>query len=102
MLRRALLAARSLSWSPTLLRLLLEELYTDDSVEQLLGKGLEALPKRRYADAVAAALIIRHSWQPNDLACIVARLSLEPARGAPLKRRSPTRPSRNLRPQRRS
>jgi hypothetical protein len=55
----------------------MEELYIDETIKELLGTPMHALPKHRYAEAVAAALIIRHSWQGADLACIIARLGLK-------------------------
>jgi hypothetical protein len=58
------------------LELLIEELYIDESIEALLGKHPHALPMRRYPEAVAVALILRHSWRADDLACMVERLGL--------------------------
>jgi hypothetical protein len=76
-LENAIAGARSLPWAPRLLEILIEELYVDESVAELLGASASELPKRRYAEAIATALILRHSWQPSDLACIVARLGLK-------------------------
>ena len=72
----ALEATKSLRWSPQLLDALLEELYVDESLEKLLRARVQHLRKRRYAEALAVALILRHSWRPDDLACIVERLGL--------------------------
>jgi len=55
---------------------LLEELYVDDGLEGLLGKSPNELQVRRYPQAVAVALILRHSWRADDLACILARLGV--------------------------
>jgi hypothetical protein len=84
--QRAVAAARSLSWSPNLLELLIEELYIDDSIEELLGVPLRHLPRRRYAEAVGTALIIRHSWQAADLSCVLTRLGLKRLPSASRKR----------------
>ena len=62
-----------------MLELLIEELYIDESIEALLGEHPNALPTRRYPEAIAVALILRHSWRADDLACIVERLGLNRA-----------------------
>lgn len=58
------------------MEVLLEELYMDDGLEELLGKSPGELQLRQYPQAVAAALILRHSWRADDLACILERLGL--------------------------
>src|SRR5262245_13517002 len=75
-LRMAIKAIGTIPWSPTLLRLLADELYVEDSLEALLNARLERLHERRYPEAIAAALILRHSWHPDDLSCILKRLRL--------------------------
>ncbi len=75
-LRSAVAATESLRWSPALVELLFEELYVDDSIEELLGARVRELQKRQYPQAIAIALVIRHSWLPQDLACILKRLGL--------------------------
>ncbi len=52
---------------------LIEELYVEDDFHALLGDPKD-LPRRRYPQAVALALALRHSWRPDDLACILRRL----------------------------
>lgn len=52
--------AAKLPWSRMLLRLLLEEIQIDDLFIELVGKP-ETLPLRRYPQAVAVALTLRHS-----------------------------------------
>ena len=54
----------------------LEELYIDEHFEELLGRAPGDLRPGQYARAIAVALIIRHSWHPDDLACILKRLKL--------------------------
>lgn len=56
--------------------MLFEELYVDDNLEELLGARVRELQKRRYPQAIAIALVLRHSWQPGNLACILERLGL--------------------------
>lgn len=73
---RGPLSMKSLVWSPRLLGVLMEELYMDDSIEELLGDHLRTLPRRRYAEAIALALVLRHSWTPDDLATITSRLGI--------------------------
>ena len=74
--RSAVAATASLRWSPSLMEVLLEELYADDGLEELLGKSPSELQVRQYPQAVAVALILRHSWRADDLACILARLGV--------------------------
>jgi hypothetical protein len=50
-------------------------MYVD--VEELLGDELRKLPERRYPQAIGVALILRHSWHADDLACILERLGLK-------------------------
>lgn len=76
LLRAAVDATRSLRWSAKLLELLIEELYVDEPLEELLRARLSQLQKRRYPQAVAIALILRHSWRADDLACVFERLGL--------------------------
>ena len=78
----AVSATESLKWSPALLEVLLEELYVEDHLEELLAKAPTKLRARQYPQAVAVALILRHSWRADDLACIVKRLGLR-AEGSP-------------------
>jgi hypothetical protein len=59
------------------LELLIEELYVDESIDHLLGEHPRDLPTRRYPEAIAVALILRHSWRADDLAWIVERLGLK-------------------------
>jgi hypothetical protein len=58
------------------MEVLLEELYVDDGLEVLLGTAPDKLGVRQYPQAVAVALILRHSWRADDLACILARLGV--------------------------
>ena len=72
----AVAATESLRWSPALVELLFEELYVEDSLEEVLGSRPRELQKRQYTQAIAIALVLRHSWLPQDLACILRRLGL--------------------------
>jgi hypothetical protein len=54
----------------------LEELYMDDHFEELLGRAPGDLRPGQYPQAIAVALILRHSWHPEDLACMLTRLNL--------------------------
>jgi len=54
---------------------LIEELYVEEEINALLGDP-EVLPVRRYPQAIALALVLRHSWRPADLACILRRLRI--------------------------
>lgn len=60
-LLRALVARpRKISWSANLVTALIEELYVEDDVHALLGDPKD-LPRRRYPQAIALALALRHS-----------------------------------------
>ena len=72
----AVSATKALRWSRPLIEAVLEELYVDDHFEELLGRAPGDLRPRQYAQAIAVALILRHSWHPNDLACMLKRLKL--------------------------
>ena len=74
--RAAVSATRALRWSRPLVEAVLEELYVDDYFEELLGRAPGDLRPGQYAQAVAVALILRHSWHPDDLACMLKRLKL--------------------------
>ncbi len=94
-LRAAAHRTRGLRWSASLLELLIEELYIDESLDDLLGEHPRDLPTRRYPEAIAVALILRHSWRADDLACIVERLGLN--RGTRARRKSVADASRAVR-----
>jgi hypothetical protein len=82
---------KTLSWTPALLALLLDELYVDDLFTDVVGDP-HTIPPHGYAPAVAVAIALRHSWQPNDLAAIADRL------GMLRKRPKPQAPPRGKRP----
>ena len=48
----------------------------DGDIEKLLGTAPRTLPLRKYPQAVAMALILRHSWRADDLEAILERLGL--------------------------
>lgn len=74
--RAAVAATKSLRWNRRLIEAVLEELYVDDHFEELLGTAPGDLRSSQYAQAVAVAVILRHSWHPDDLACVLKRLKL--------------------------
>ena len=75
-IRAAVSATKALRWNRPLIEAVLEELYVDDHFEELLGRAPGDLRRREYAQALAVALILRHSWHPDDLACMLKRLKL--------------------------
>ena len=89
--RAAVKRTTALRWSASLLELLTEELYIDESIDDLLGEHPRDLPTRRYPEAIAVALILRHSWRADDLAWIVDRLGLK--RSARIRRKTAARSS---------
>ncbi len=74
--RAAVSATEGIGWSAELIEAVLEEMYVDDHFEDLLGAP-GRLRARQYPQAVAVALILRHSWHPDDLAGILKRLGLK-------------------------
>jgi hypothetical protein len=70
---------KRLPWTPALLALLLDELYVDDLFTTVIGDP-DAIPPHDYARAVAVALVLRHSWQPDDLEAVADRLGVINAR----------------------
>jgi hypothetical protein len=58
-----------------LLAALLEELHVSDDFDTLVGP-LAGLPTSEYPRLLAIAVLLRHSWSPQDLACTAAKLGL--------------------------
>jgi len=67
--------SKDMTWSPALLRLLLEELWIEDELVSLIG-ALSRLSASRYPQAVALSLALRHSWRPDDLTRVAKRLGI--------------------------
>lgn len=68
-----------LKWTRALLLVLLDELYVDDLFDDLVGDPLKVAPSQ-YPQAVALAIALRHSWRPDDLAEVEARLGVRAGR----------------------
>ncbi|MGE3841254.1 MAG: ParB/RepB/Spo0J family partition protein [Vicinamibacterales bacterium] len=68
--------AAKLSWSPMLLRLLLEDIRPDDLFLEVLGKP-DRIGVKHYPRALAIALALRHSWQRQDLLTFSKRLGVK-------------------------
>ena len=66
---------KKLPWTPALFALLLDELYVDDLFVKIVGDP-DAIPPRDYARAVAVAIVLRHSWRPDDLEAVADRLGV--------------------------
>jgi hypothetical protein len=75
-IRAAVSATKGIRWTRPLIEAVLDELYVDDHFGELLGRAPGDLRPGQYAQAIAVALILRHSWHPNDLACMLKRLKL--------------------------
>jgi hypothetical protein len=75
-IRAAVSSTKAVRWSRPLIEAVLEELYVDDHFEELLGRAPGDLRPGQYAQAIAVALLLRHSWHPDDLACLLRRLRL--------------------------
>src|SRR5262245_60989856 len=66
---------RRLVWSRALVSLLLAELHTDDLFAEIVGPPSRLTPSR-FPQAVAIALLLRHSWRQADLTRIARRLGV--------------------------
>jgi hypothetical protein len=73
---------RDLGWSRELIDLLLEELHVSDEFDDLIGR-LPSTAQANYPQLVAIALVLRHSWFPEDLAGLIAELGLSASHTAP-------------------
>jgi ParB/RepB/Spo0J family partition protein len=65
-----------LPWSRTLLGLLFNDLGVDELFSELLGRP-DRLPTKRYPQAIAVALALRHSWSLEDLARLAKPLGIK-------------------------
>jgi hypothetical protein len=75
-----------LTWSPTLLRVLIEELFVEEDFVRVCGSPRK-LPLRMYPQGVLVALALRHSWRKDQLKRFTRRLGV------------PERPARPRKPQ---
>lgn len=82
--------ASGLRWNRRLFLALLEELCTDDIFVRLVGEP-QRIPPRQYAQAVATALLLRHSWRTDDLLSIATQIGLLPETKRPGKVRASRR-----------
>ena len=83
-LQRVVSRTARMRWSPTLIRLLLNELVVGDDLRQLIGPP-DDLPVRRHPQAVAVALALRYSYREDMLRNFIRRLRR--ARRGPQRRR---------------
>ena len=67
--------SQGVAWTRRLLNVLLEELHVTDEFDQLVGPT-SRLPASQYPRLLAIALLLRHSWCPQDLARTATRLGL--------------------------
>ena len=72
-----LMAARTrhLAWSRALMSALLDELHPDDLFTTIVGTRSRLTPSQ-FPQAVAIALLLRHSWRQADLMRIAKRLGI--------------------------
>jgi ParB/RepB/Spo0J family partition protein len=73
-----LIASRTakLPWSRGLIATLLEELNIDGAFTELIGRP-QGLPTRRYPQAIAVALALRHSWRREELVKFARRFGVK-------------------------
>lgn len=72
-------AAAKLTWTQRLLAVLLDELWIDESFVDIVGEPSDLL-EDRYPEALAVALLLRHSWRPDDLLQVAKKLGITPTR----------------------
>jgi hypothetical protein len=80
---------RDLCWSRELIDLLLDELHVSDEFDDLIGR-VPPSAQVNYPQLVALALVLRHSWFPEDLARIIAEPGLSPSPTSPAVDRGPS------------
>ena len=73
---------RDLCWSRELIDLLLDELHVSDEFDDLVGRVPPSAPVN-YPQLLALALVLRHSWFPEDLTRIIAETGVEPSTNSP-------------------
>jgi len=78
-----------LCWSRELIDLLLDELHVSDEFDDLIGR-VPPSAQVNYPQLVALALVLRHSWFPEDLARIIAEPGLSPSPTSPAVDRGPS------------
>ena len=86
--------AATLTWSRSLVKLVVGELFPDDLFTELVGH-LDRVPRRQWPQVIAIAVALRHSWRRDGLARVAKRLRVSmttPGRERP--RAGHTRPSR--------
>lgn len=69
---------RDLCWSRELIDLLLDELHVSDEFDDLIGR-VSPRAEVSYPQLIALALVLRHSWFPQDLAHIIGEPGLSPS-----------------------
>lgn len=96
-LRHFAARTKTLPWSRALLKLVVEELFPDDSFAELVG-NLDRVPRRQWPRVLAIAVALRHSWRRDGLNRIARSLRVSLATTTPRPRRLRTpkvsRPSR--------
>lgn len=86
-LRALAKGASGLLWSHGLLNALLEELHVGEDFDVLVGR-VARLPASDYPRLLAIALLLRHSWCPQDLERTASRLGLPSQASLPPKVRT--------------
>jgi hypothetical protein len=77
-LQRFTRSVTQLRWSVVVLDALIDELHVTYEFIQLLGRP-EDIPVRRYPQAVAVAIALRHSWRPDLLTRVARHIRTSPS-----------------------
>jgi hypothetical protein len=74
-LRGLSVKAAKVTWSPTLLRLVIEELFVEEDFVRVCGDP-RTFPVHQYPQGILVALGARHSWRQDDLKRFARRAGL--------------------------
>lgn len=76
MLKQLTAASRRQRFSRRLFLATLREVGADETLVSLIGEP-SRMRKGQYGQAVAVAILLRHSWRPDDLAECAVQLGLQ-------------------------
>jgi hypothetical protein len=75
-IRRLAAQAHGLEWTPGLFLAALDELHVTDEFDRLVG-ATTRVPASQYPRLIAIALLLRHSWWPEDLSRLATRVGID-------------------------
>jgi hypothetical protein len=75
-IRRLAARAHGLDWTRGLFLAALDELHVTDEFDRLVG-ATTRVPASQYPRLIAIALLLRHSWWPEDLSRLATRVGID-------------------------